>query len=239
MKKVILAAAAAMFTVGAMAQNPVAAGNGYSYSYENCIQVTGKSEREVTPDEIYVQIVINEKDLKLKNTVEQKEKEMIRTLRSLDIDVDKDLKMDNMSSGYQDYFLKKGQPRTTAVYQLKLNGAAQLGVVFQAMEQIGISNMSIVRQSHSQIKQIQQQMRIEAVQNARAIADELAGALGQKAGKAVYIMDYNNDFYFPVARSENMLMAKAAGAMDEAYQTPLEFKDIKLTYNVTIKFALE
>lgn len=234
-----MAAAAAMFTVGAMAQQgPVTAGINESYSYENCVQVTGKAEREVAPDEIYVSIVINEKDLKLKNTVEQMEKEMIRMLRSLDIDVDKDLKIDNMASGYQNYFLKKGTPRTSASYQLKLNSAAQMGMVFQGLESIGISNMSVTKLSNSRIKEIQSQMRVEAVTNARQIAQELAEALGQKIGRAVYIMDYNNDFYFPVARSENMLMAKAAGAADGMYETPVEFKDIKLTYNVTVKFAL-
>ena len=46
MKKIILTAAIAMIAMGAMAQKTM------EKTYENYIQVTGKAEREITPDQI-------------------------------------------------------------------------------------------------------------------------------------------------------------------------------------------
>lgn len=240
MKKLILAAAAAMLTMNVMAQEAVMAGVSQSNSYENSIQVTGKAEREVTPDEIYVRIVINESEMKLKKNVEQMEQEMIAMIKSLGIDTDKNLKIDNMSSGFKDYFLKKGQARTTSSYQLKVNSAAQLGLVYQGLESLGISNMTITKQSHSQIRQIQKEMRIEAIRNAKQIAEELTGAIGQKVGLAVNITDYNNDFYIPAPQTRGDAMyLKSTGGGGGGYETELEFNEMKLTYSVTVRFALD
>jgi uncharacterized protein YggE len=242
MRKLILAAAGAMmFTLGAAAQqnSPVEGGVNSSYSYENSVQVTGRAERKVTPDEIYVRVVIDERELKLKKTVEQMEQGMIRSLKALGIDTDKDLKIDRMSSGYKDYFMKTGQARTTATYELKVAGAAQLGLVYQALEAEGISNMAVVRQAHSQMEKIRREMRAEAMRNAMETAAELVGAVGQKLGPAVYIFD-NGMGAYDVMPMINTRAVKAYGVAeaDAAYETPLNFNDMDLNYTVQVKFAL-
>lgn len=240
MKKIILTAAVVCFTIGAMAQQePVTGGINYSHSYENSIQVTGKSERKVVPDEIYVRIVINETELKLKKTVEQMEQDMIGSLRKLGIDTEKNLKIDQMSSGYKDYFMKTGRARTTAKYELKVTGAAQLGLVYQALEADGISNMSVVRQAHSQINKIRSEMRAEAMRDAQQVAEELVGAIGQKLGPAVYILDNSMGSWetLPMMNTRGAVyMAKDASGGN--YETPLEFNDMNLNYTVSVKFAL-
>ena len=81
--------------------------------------MTGKADREVTPDEIYVRIVINEKDNKGKVSVEQQEKEMFRRLKAAHIDIEKDLVVQDMSSDLQTYFLRKNAILSTKTYQLK------------------------------------------------------------------------------------------------------------------------
>lgn len=234
MKKIMLMAAALMvatLSVSAQAVQPA--------TYENTIDVTGRSQMEVVPNEIYVRIVIDEPALKQKQTVEKMETDMIAALKKLGINTDKDLKIGNMSSGYQDYFLKKNEARTTATYELKVADVQLLGKVYQRLESLGISNINIVRLSHSNIREFQNQMRVEALKNAQQIAQILAGAVNQKAGRAVQITDYNNDMYVPAPRAEVMYMSKAAGANDSLYDTELEFKNIKLTYSVQAKFALE
>ena len=60
------------------------------------IEVTGRAEMEVAPDEIYVRITINEQDSKGKTTVLQQEKDMVRRLKDLGIDVDKKLVVQDM-----------------------------------------------------------------------------------------------------------------------------------------------
>ncbi len=208
--------------------------------YENTVEVTGRAQKEVVPDEIYIRIVIDETALKQKQTVEALETDMIKKLKSLDIDTDKNLKIGNMSSAYKDYFLKKNTARTSATYELKVDGIQLLGRVYQALESLGISNMGISKLDHSKMKEFQNEMRVEALKDAQKVAQTLAGALGQKAGRAVQIIDYNNEMYVPAPamRSDMMYMSKAAGA-NEYYDTELGFKEIKLTYTVQAKFALD
>lgn len=72
MKKLFLAALAALFLLPAAAQEPEA--------YPSYIQVNGRAEKEVTPDEFYLQIVINERDSKGKISVESQQRDMIAAL---------------------------------------------------------------------------------------------------------------------------------------------------------------
>lgn len=207
--------------------------------YSNTIEVTGRAQKEIVPNEIYIRIVIDETALKQKQSVEKMEADMIKSLKSLGINTDENLKIGNMSSEYKDYFLKKNTARTSATYELKVDGVQQLGRVYQTLESLGISNLNIVKLSHSDLKEYQNEMRIEALKNAQEVAQTLASAVGQKAGRAVEITDYNNDIYVPGPMPRaNMYMAKAAGA-NEPYDTELEFKNIKLTYTVQAKFALQ
>lgn len=207
--------------------------------YSNIIEVTGRAQKEIVPNEIYIRIVIDETALKQNESVEEMESDMIKSLKSLGIDTDENLKIGNMSSEYKDYFLKKNTARTSATYELKVDGIQQLGHVYQALESLGISNLSIVKLSHSDLKEYQNEMRIEAIKNAQEVAQALAEAIGQKAGRAVEITDYNNDIYVPgpMPRAD-MYMAKAAGA-NASYETELEFRSIKLTYTVEAKFELQ
>ena len=227
MKKILLAAAAAFCVLSAAAQQ--------SDPYPSYVQVNGRAEKEITPDEFYLSIVIDERDSKGKVTVEQQQRQMISALKSLGIDVEKQLKMANMSSEY----LKRKTSVTTAKYQLKLNSAAMVSDVYGALADLGISGVSLQRVTHSAIDQYKQEVRIAAIRNAQQVARTLAEAIGQKVGKSFNIVDYNNDM-MPVmydnASFARSMKAEAAGTADDE---PLDFKTIRLTYNVQAKFVLE
>ena len=62
MKRFILAAAVALLALPAAAQ--------VQEAFPSYIQVNGRAEREIAPDEFYLQIVINERDSKGKVSVE-------------------------------------------------------------------------------------------------------------------------------------------------------------------------
>lgn len=229
MKKLILAAAVVLLTIPAMAQ--------YEEKYPSYIQVNGRAEQEITPDEFYLSIVINERESKGKITVEQQQKEMITALNRLGVNVEKQLKMANMSS----QFFKRNTSVTTAKYQLQLQSPAMVSKVYSALDGIGISNVSILRVSHSKINEYKEQIRVAAMRDAKQNAATLAEAIGQEIGPCFYIYDSNNDvmpvYYnnFAVARGKMMDSASPESSDDE----PLDFKTIKLTYNVQAKFVLQ
>ena len=229
MKKLIAMAVVALMALPAAAQMQEA--------YPSYIQVTGRAEKELTPDEFYLQIVINERDSKGKISVESQQRDMIAALRKLGVDVEKQLKMANLSSE----FFKKNTSVAMAKYQLQLGSSGEVAKVWQALDDLGISNISILKVTHSQLDKYKQEVRLEAMRNARESAQEMAGAIGQTIGKCFYIYDSNSNV-LPVMYDNAVLMRSAKAAADAesaAEEDPLEFKTIKLEYGVQAKFVLE
>jgi len=230
MKKMILLAVIAMMSMSVSAQQ--------NEQYNSFIQVNGRAEKEIAPDQFYLSIVINEIDSKGKISVENQQRDMIAALKRIGIDVEKNLKMANMSSSH----FKKSTSLSTAKYQLELDSPAKVAKVYSVLGDMGISNISISKVSNSKIDELKEQVRIEAIRNAKATATTLAEAIGQSIGKCFYIYDSNSDvipaFYdnAVVMRS----MAKATGAVEEAVaDEPLDFKTIKISCGVNAKFVLE
>ena len=229
MKKLIAMAVVALMALPAAAQMQEA--------YPSYIQVTGRAEKELTPDEFYLQIVINERDSKGKISVESQQRDMVAVLRKLGVDVEKQLKMANLSSE----FFKKNTSVAMAKYQLQLGSSGEVAKVWQALDDLGISNISILKVTHSQLDKYKQEVRLEAMRNARESAQEMAGAIGQTIGKCFYIYDSNSNV-LPVMYDNAVLMRSAKAVADAesvAEEDPLEFKTIKLDYGVQAKFVLE
>ena len=229
MKRFILEAAVALLALPAAAQ--------VQEAFPSYIQVNGRAEREIAPDEFYLQIVINERDSKGKVSVESQQRDMIAALKRLGVNVEKQLKVANLSSE----FFKKNTSVATAKYQLQLGSSAEVGKVWQALDGLGISNVSILKVSHSQLERYKSEVRVEAMRNAKQNAATLAEAIGQTIGKCFYVYDSNNDV-MPVFYN-NMAVMRSAKAFDAAEaaaeEEPLDFKTIKLQYSVQAKFVLE
>lgn len=231
MKRIILLLAAACVACTAAAQTTEA--------FPSYIQVTGRAEKEVSPDEFYLSIIINERDSKGKISVESQRNDMIAALKKLGINVEKQLKVANLSSE----FFKKKSSLAQAKYQLQLGTAAEVSKVWQALDALNISNVSIAKVTHSKLSEFKEEVRIAAIRNARENAQTLAAAIGQQIGKCFFIYDSNNDIvprYYNnkmMARGVTMDFANDETAIEE--EETLEFKTIKLEYNIQAKFVLE
>ena len=228
MKRLILMAVAALVAFPALAQ--------VQEAFPSYIQVYGRAEKEIVPDEFYLQIVINERDSKGRISVESQQRDMIAALKRLGVDVDKQLKVANLSSE----FFKRKTSVATAKYQLQLGSSAEVARVWQALDELGISNVSILKVSHSEIDRYREEVRVEAIRNARANAATLAEAIGQKVGRCFYIYDSNSNI-LPAVYDNAVLMrsAKAAGSVEAVEEDPLEFKTLRLEYGVQAKFVLD
>ncbi|MDE6712030.1 MAG: SIMPL domain-containing protein, partial [Alistipes sp.] len=145
MKRLVLMAAALCAVLTAAAQQE---------AYPSYIQVYGRAEKEIVPDEFYLSVIIDERDSKGKISVESRQREMIAALRKQGVDVEKQLKVANLSSE----FFKKNISVATAKYQLKLSSAAEVAKVWQARDALGISDVSIQRVSHSAIDRLKEEV---------------------------------------------------------------------------------
>lgn len=207
--------------------------------YQSFVSVTGRCEKELVPDRIYIAITIDESATNGKLTVEKLQKEMIASLKKLGIDVEKNLQVGAMSSDLETYIFKKDKVQTSKSFVLEVNSAQMVGNVFEALAKLNITNMSITKATRSDLDEIKAQMRVEAMQNAKQIASTLAEAVGQTIGKAFYVVDNNytdgsTNYYGNV-----MLMRSAkVDEMTTESQPELEFQNLKLAYSVSVKFVL-
>lgn len=206
---------------------------------QNYVEVTGTVEKEIVPDEIYLKIVISEKD-KGKKTVEQQEKAMVRILENLGIDVRKDLSIADVSSNFKSYFLKRTAIQTSKNYQLLLHGTQKQGNLLVALEGAGISNISIDRVDHSRLEELRREVKVEAVKAAREKARAYAEALGQQIGKALYINEYNEGFGGRPAMYSNVRVRGMGMMADKAESMPeIDFEKIPLKASILVRFELK
>jgi len=204
------------------------------------IEVTGKAEMEILPDQIYLSIVINEKDNKGKVLLDQAEKNMISKLEKIHIDTKKDLSVKDMSSNFKNYWIKNSEIMTSKEYQLMVSNAQTAGKVIQELEKIGISNISIEKVNHSRIDQFRREVKVNAIKVAKEKATDMAQAIGQNAGKAIYIQEIEYNNFSSMKRSTANIMVKMtnADALKSEDVPDIEFEKIKLEYQVKAYFEL-
>jgi uncharacterized protein YggE len=200
------------------------------------IEVTGKAEMEIVPDQIYMNIAINEKDNKGKVVLAQAEKEMIAKLKELGIDTQKSLFVKDLSSNFKNYWIKSSEVMTSKEYQLVVSTGQMAGKVLQGLEKIGISNVTIEKVDHSKIEQFRREIKVNAVKDAQEKAVDMARAIGQVAGKALYIQENASDFVPYLQRSQPIMMK--ARAESDAAVPEIDFEKIKIECNVLAKFEI-
>lgn len=216
---------------------------GKNFIDENYIEVTGKAEMEITPDEIYLKIIISEKDIKGKQTLEELEKLMIDKLRILNVDIEKNLTVHDINSNFKNYWLGKTDIFTTKEYQVLVNDATTAGKIFRELESLNISNITVDRLSHSEIEKFRQEVKIEAVKAAKVKAKSLAEAIDQTIGKALLIqeMDDLRTLQGNLPGVSNTIMIRGSSSLygSRAPEPIIEFGKIKLEYKILAKFKLE
>lgn len=207
----------------------------FAQEAENFIQVNGSAEIEVIPNQFFLSITLDQNDSKGRVDIDQQRRQMLSVLKSIGIDTEKQLTIANISSNY----FKRGISLSVAKYQLLLTTAEQVIAVYDKLGEIGVSDISISRVSHSDIEQYKSDCCKQAIQNAKKVATELAEAVNQSIGSCIYIYDSNRGITPTYYNDGVVLMrAKAVSNNIQEQEEPIEFKKITLSYSVNAKFRL-
>jgi uncharacterized protein len=205
------------------------------------IEVTGHVETEITPNEIYLNIIINENDKKGKVSVEQQENQMIAVLKSLSINLEKNFSILDFNGYFKRKFFGDNEVTKTKYYQLIVNDGKTLGNVFEALDQIDISNISIVKTSHTDIEEITRKTKLEALKIAKEKAKDYAEAINQSLGKALYIQEHNTPNNIMTRNSLqtlNEVFTVGFGSDKQEKIQDLNLKSITISATVSAKFIL-
>ena len=203
------------------------------------IETTAKADSLVVPDEIYLSIHLREIDERNKVSVEALEKRMLQTLQKLSVNIEKQLKLADLSSNIKTYFLRKKDINKSKRFELKLYDANSAGRVLAALEEKGISNVHLSKTDYSKLEALKLYLLGEAVTKAKMRANAMAKPLGQYVGNALYISDdFNSSFVGYRQKALDEVVVAYAAVKGKTAQSEIQFKPQKIEVRVQVRFEL-
>ncbi|MBG6235321.1 uncharacterized protein YggE [Pedobacter sp. CAN_A7] len=235
MKNLLALAFVALFTTAAMAQQ---------VDLRKKITVSGSAEREVTPDIIYISISLKEylKDGNSKKKVEMTtiENQLVAAVQAAGIPKE-NLTINNLSS-YNYATKKKKDPDFLASkqYRLKVSDLNKFNDIMDAIDPKGIAYTNIESYDYSKMEELKKELKVKALQAAKAKALYMVTALGNDLGSVLDIQDISNESFPQQNYRNNTMMMKASASADmESVAAEIDFKTIKLTSVVNTVFEIK
>lgn len=206
------------------------------------IDMQSRVEREVTPDELYISITINESDYKGKKSLQEMQDAMIGVLKANRIYIPDCLSIDFMGStiSYK-MFSSRVIPKSSAKYILKLSDASIMQKIIYDLEEQGISNIELVETKFTKDEELKTELGIEAMKKAQEQARAFAGAIGQEIGKAISISSWSSHSSPQPRLYKSRAMVTEEGADNAMGGYAPAIPVSKLTYqvNVNVRFELK
>jgi uncharacterized protein YggE len=212
--------------------------------YPKTITVTGSAEMEIIPDEIYVQVDLKEYDKKGQGKIgiDKIKQEFLITVKALGIpdSLISIAAYDGLNGN--PWWRKKNKKEelyASIAYQVKLKSSKQIDDLVDRLDDNATQNFFIQKTASSKMTELRRQLKIDAVKAAKEKAGYLAEAIDEKIGETVTInepMEYFTPYVANVRMFNKEVMQDQAGNGDTA---PVDFKKIKLKYDVTVVFALK
>lgn len=198
------------------------------------IEVTGRADIEVEPNEIYLLIRLKEfEENRQKTTLEQLDKDFLNAMKSAGIDKNRILLADAGSNLGRIGKKDKDAFRSKA-YQIKLTSATELEKVIEKLEPVQVELADVTRLSHSDIEKINQDLKVKALQAARSKAELLIKSIGGTIGKPLMVREYDFDY-----RPMELAVANVRTAGDDMQAEPTAFRKIKLQAQITAQFEIK
>lgn len=235
MKQIVIASLALFIAFGAMARqnNP----------YPRTIQVAGSAETDIIPDEIYVVVTLKEYEKKGtgKIALEKIKSDFLGYCKAIGLP-------DSVVSiasyeGYNSYpwwRKRRGKDELYASisYQVKFSNSRKMDELVEKLDEDATQNFAISKVWHSKMAEYRMKLKIEATKAARNKAGYMAEAIGEKIGEAVSIIEPEE---VTVPRFYEMSQSNVAFARDSMSgpkEEAVNFKNIRLRYEVKAVFAL-
>jgi uncharacterized protein YggE len=209
------------------------------------IELNGKAEQEVIPNEIYINIVIRERYAnKEKQTIEIQEEKLKAALKEINIDLN-NLSLSDANADYVKVKFRTKDVLTKKDYTLKVGTATAVGQVFQQLDKMEITDAYISKVSHTKLDSLRKEVRITAIKAAKNKADYLLAAIGEQTGKPLLITEVEfsqpaNPVYRQSAVSySNVRQLGDEDDKDSGGKAEIQFKKIKIECIMYVKFAIK
>ena len=210
---------------------------------KSIIDVTGTAAMEVSPDEIYIDLCLEERmeDGK-KITLENLETDLKNELTKASIPLHNLYISDiNAVIAKTGWFTK--ETLTTGYYSLKIIELPKIKKVFKIFEKLNITSAHITKASHSNIVELRKKNRINAIKAAKHKADYLLNAIGSKTGKPLKVIEQEQEYqnYATVnhLRNSNNYRASSISKIKPHHKGTVQFENIKITSSIHVLFEIQ
>jgi uncharacterized protein len=236
MKKVVLT----LFVISIL-MGKIYTQNTTIFANKGYIEINGVGETEITPDEIYVTITLQERpENREKLGIEKQEEGLKSGIKDLGIELI-NLSLVSAEVDYRKMKSIKKDAIITKTYTLKIATAEMLNKVYQKLDKINAFDAYVSKVTHSKIQQFTKENRIKAIKAAKEKVDYLLDALNQKAGQALQINEVESYQYEPYqyrgARAVNYMMKAETDSMENP-EEQIAFKKIKITSTFIVKYEI-
>lgn len=214
---------------------------------QRTINANGTAWKEVTPDMIYVQVSLREYNKKNNDKVdiETIKNQFLQNAKQIGLS-EKDITVQSYTGWNGNVVIykknKKNNPDLKAgiTYQVKLNSTQQMDQLVGILDDEATQSFSVSKYDYSKMEDLKKELQIEAIKNAKEKAVYTAGAIGETVGKAVTI-DGAIEVGENTPRMYTMALAKGNMADDAGASSPMDidFKKLKVQYNIQVTFALQ
>lgn len=248
MKQLLVVAVLACSVFFTMAQNqPVC------NPYPKTITVTGSAEMDIVPDEIYVQIDLKEYRKKGENKVEldKIKSDFLAKCSSIGLP-DSTISIASYEGSNFNYWYWKRKKKDPDMYsgisyQIKFKDSKKMDQLVDLLDDEATVNFQITKANHSKIQEFRKQLKIQAVKAAKEKGIYLTDAINEKVGEAITIEEpdentFLNNFENNVRVSQYanaVYFNKDAAKVSDDDKAGVDFKKIKLRYEVKIVFAVK
>ena len=229
MKKINLLLALSLLTTLAFGQE--------KFSDKKKIEVYGSAEMEVVPDELYFNITLKEyKEAGKKIELNKLESQLAQAVQKARI-AKENFQVENIS-GYNWDWKKKRSDEFLASkrFRLKVKDLKMMNDLLASLDDKGINHVNVTQYDHSQMEKFENELKLQALQNAKKKAQALLEGIDEELGGVLEIQEIRGgapEIYYPSARS-SLALAKA----ESDYQSDVEFKSIQLASEIRAVFEI-
>lgn len=244
MKKLFIFTVAVVLFTRALAQQPAA------NPFPKTISVSGAAEMDVIPDQIYVNVVLREyqKKNEPKKDLETLKANFMESCHAIGLP-DSIISIASYTGFNNYYWLRKDRKKTpdlfaSITYQVKFSNSKQMDELIEKLDDEATQSFDIVNTSHSKMSEYRKQLKILAVKAAKDKGIYLTEAIGEKLGPAITVKEpdesgiqYTGRINAPFSQTRIESNVRYDGSNDKTVE--IDFKKIKLRYEVSVVFALQ
>ena len=205
------------------------------------IEVTGRAELEISPNEIYLEIYLKERMKKGKKiTLDAIESSLKKELYAIGIS-ENNLFISDINSVISKTGWWSEEILSIGKYSLKITSLPKLKKVFEIFEKLKITDTRITKATHSKLTEFKKKNRIAAIKAAKEKANYLLKAINANTGKPLKVNETEHQLQnFAQINNLNISSAYSSVSKTKTFKNDIvQFENIKLKSSIYVIFEIQ